>query len=38
MHANRIGLTRSDEQLMFGLLDRTMRSVRAYPGGEARGS
>jgi thiopeptide-type bacteriocin biosynthesis protein len=38
MHANRIGLTRPDEQLMFGLLDRTLRSVRAYPGGEARGS
>jgi hypothetical protein len=31
MHANRLGLNRPDEQLMLGLLDRTLRSIRAYP-------
>lgn len=31
MHANRLGLNRTDEQLMLGLLDRTLRSIRAYP-------
>jgi hypothetical protein len=31
MHANRLGLNRQDEQLMLGLLDRTLRSIRACP-------
>jgi lantibiotic biosynthesis protein len=31
LHANRLGLDRASEQLMFGLLERTLRSVRAYP-------
>jgi thiopeptide-type bacteriocin biosynthesis protein len=31
MHANRLGLNQRDEQLMLGLLDRTLRSIRAYP-------
>ena len=31
MHVNRLGLSRADEQLMLGLLDRTLRSLRAYP-------
>ena len=31
MHANRLGLNQRDEQLMLGLLDRTLRSIRAHP-------
>jgi thiopeptide-type bacteriocin biosynthesis protein len=31
MHVNRLGLSRADEQLMLGLLGRTLRSLRAYP-------
>ena len=31
LHANRLGLDRADEQLVFGLLGRALRSVRAYP-------
>jgi thiopeptide-type bacteriocin biosynthesis protein len=32
MHANRLGLDPANESLMLGLLDRALRSVRAYPG------
>ncbi|WP_405066404.1 lantibiotic dehydratase [Kribbella sp. NBC_01510] len=31
MHANRLGLDRADEQTTLGLLDRTLRSLLAYP-------
>jgi thiopeptide-type bacteriocin biosynthesis protein len=34
MHANRLGLNQAQEQLMLGLLDRALRSSRAY--GDAR--
>jgi hypothetical protein len=31
MHINRLGLNHADEQLIPGLLDRTLRSLQAYP-------
>jgi lantibiotic biosynthesis protein len=31
LHANRLGLNEANEQLMLGRLDRTLRSLRAYP-------
>lgn len=31
LHANRLGLSRTDERLTLGLLDRTLRSLHAHP-------
>jgi thiopeptide-type bacteriocin biosynthesis protein len=31
LHANRLGLDRTTERLVLGLLDRTLRSLEAYP-------
>jgi thiopeptide-type bacteriocin biosynthesis protein len=37
LHANRLGLDRSQEQCVLGLLDRTLRSLAAFPRTTAAG-